>query len=87
MLMMAGAASIKVLLLAVPCSKLYVIVVSGLPCCCLHATIAIAIAIVGLHSGCSCCCAIPVALGGKDIMGTKMLMEDVSTLLMLLKDC
>ena len=30
------------------------IVVSGLPCCCLRVTIAIAIASVGLCSGCSC---------------------------------
>ena len=53
--------------------------------CCLCFTIAIAI--VGSRSGCSCCCVVPVALGGKDVMVTKMLIEDVLALLMLLKDC
>ena len=30
---------------------------------------------------------VPVALGRKDVMVTKMLIENMSTLLMLLKDC
>ena len=36
-----------------------------------------------------CCYSVPVALGGKDIMMTKMLIEDVSTLLMVMtiEDC
>ena len=60
--------------------------------CCLRVTISIAIAIVGLRSGCSCCCCcgVPVALGGKDVMVTNMLIENVLMLLMLLmliKDC
>ena len=49
--------------------------------------VAIAIAIVGLRSGCSCCCGDLVALGGKDIMTTMSLMEDVPTLLLMIKDC
>ena len=39
----------------------------------------IVIAIVGSRSGCSCC--------GVLVMVTKILMEDVLTLLMLIKDC
>ena len=35
---------------------------------------------------CSCCC-VPVALGGKDAMVVMILIEDVLTLLMMLKDC
>ena len=56
-------------------------------CCCL--CVMIAIAIVGSHSGCSCCCCcgVPVALGGKDAMMAMILIQDVSTLLMLIKDC
>ena len=48
-----------------------------------------AIAIVGSRSGCGyCCCGVLVALGGTDIIVTKMMIEDVSTLLlMLLNDC
>ena len=67
-----------------------VIVVGRVPllCCCLHATIDIAIAIVGLRFACSyCCCGVLLALGGKDVMLTKMLIEDVLPLLMLIKDC
>ena len=46
------------------------------------------ITIVGSRSGCGCCCCgVLVALGGTDVMVTKMLIENVSTLLlMLLKD-
>ena len=54
--------------------------------CCLGVTISIAIAIVGSRSGCSCCCGVLVALGGKDVMVTKILIENVSTLLLLIKD-
>ena len=44
-------------------------------CCYLH--VMIAIAIVKSHSGCSCCCCdVPVVLGGKDVMVTKILIED-----------
>ena len=55
-------------------------------CCCLHVTISIAI-IVGSSYGCSCCCCcgVPGALGGKDVMVTKKLIENVSMLL--IKDC
>ena len=52
--------------------------------CCPYITIDIAV--VGLRSGCSYCCGVPVALGGKDVLVTKILIEDVSTLL-LIKDC
>ena len=47
----------------------------------------IAIAIIGLRFGCSCycCCGVPVALGGKDVMGTKILIEDVLMLLLMIK--
>ena len=55
-------------------------------CCCLRVTIAIVIAIVGSRSGCSCCCGVPAALGGKDVL-TMLLIEDVPMLLMMLKDC
>ena len=46
------------------------------------------IAIVGLNS-CSSyyCCSFPVALGEKDVMVTKMLIEGMSALLMLINDC
>ena len=45
-------------------------------------------AIAMLLSACrDCCCGVPVALGGKDIIVTEMLIEDVLTLLMLQKDC
>ena len=57
-------------------------------CYCLR--VMIAIAIVGSRFSCSCsccCCGVTVALGGKDVMVTKMLIEDVSMLLILLKDC
>ena len=57
-------------------------------CCCLH--IAITIAIVRLHwcSGCSCCCCygVLVLLGGKDVLAV-LLIEDMLTLLMMLKNC
>ena len=46
-----------------------------------------AIAIVGSRSNCSCCCGVPVALGGKDVMVAMMLIKDMLTLLLLLKDC
>ena len=52
--------------------------------CCLRVRISIDIAIVGSRSSCSCCCCcgVLVALGGKDVMVTKMMIEtDVSTLL------
>ena len=56
-------------------------------CCCLH-HVTIAIAVVGLCSGCSCCCCgVLVALGGKDVMVTKMLIKNLSRLLMMQKDC
>ena len=54
-------------------------------CYCMRVTIAIAIAIVGSRSGCSCCWGVPVALGGKDVMATKMLIADVLTLLLLIE--
>ena len=52
--------------------------------CCLHFVIGIAIPIIGLPSGCSCscCCGVPVALGGKDVMVTNMVM-----LLLMIKYC
>ena len=55
---------------------------------CLRATVSIAIATVGLRSGCSCCCCcgVPVALGRKDVMAM-LLIVDVLTLLMLIMDC
>ena len=53
---------------------------------CLRVTISIA-TIVGSRSGCSCCCDVLVALGRKDVMGVMILIEDVLTLLMMLKDC
>ena len=59
--------------------------ISRLLCCCLRVTIAIVIAIVGSRFGCSCC-GVPVALEGKDVMVTKMLIEDVLALLMLIMD-
>ena len=65
----------KVVLLAGPQSS----------CCCLHVTITTVI--VGSRSGRSWCCGVMVALGGKDIMVTMILVEKVSTLLMLIKDC
>jgi len=48
---------------------------------------AIAIAIVDSCSGCSCCGVPVVVLGRKDVMVDMILIEDVSTLLMLTKDC
>ena len=57
---------------------------SGCSCCC---GVLIAIVIVGSRSDCSCCCGDPVALGGKDVMVKKMLIADVSTLLLMIKDC
>ena len=48
-------------------------------------SIAVAIAIVESRSGC-CCCGVSVALGGKNVLAM-LLIEDVSTLLMMLKDC
>ena len=54
-------------------------------CCCMCVMIAIVIAIAGSRSGC-CCCGVPVALGAKDVLAM-FLIEDVSTLLMMLKDC
>ena len=47
----------------------------------------IAIAIVGLDSGCSCCCGDLVALGGKGVIVTKMLIENISTLLLMIQNC
>ena len=39
------------------------------------------------HPGCSCrCCGVLVALGGKDLL-VMLLIENVSALLMMLKDC
>ena len=57
--------------------------------CLVRVTIAIAITIVGLRwcFSFSCCCGVLVALGGKDVMVINILIENVSTLLMLLKDC
>ena len=52
--------------------------------CCLRVTIFISIS--GSRSGCSCC-GVLIALGRKSIMVTNMLIEDMLTLLMLLKDC
>jgi len=49
--------------------------------------IAIAIAIVGSHFGCICCGVPVVVLGGNDVMVAIILIEDVSTLLILIKDC
>ena len=48
-----------------------------------------AITIVGSCLGCCCngVCGVPVALEGKDVMVTKMLIEDMLMLLMLTKDC
>ena len=66
-------------------AHLAIAIAGSLLCCCLRVTIAIAI--VGLRSGCSCCCGDLVALGGKDATVTKMLIEDVLTLLLLIKDC
>ena len=56
---------------------------------CFHVTIASAIVIVDSRSGCSCCYyGVPVALGGRqNVMVTKMLIENVLTLLMLIEDC
>ena len=54
---------------------------------CVTISIDIAIAIVGSRSGGSCCCGVPVALEGKDVMVTKMLIEDLSTSLLMIKDC
>ena len=47
----------------------------------------IAIAIVGSRSDCSSCSGDLVALGGKDVMATKMLIENLSTLLLMIQDC
>ena len=57
--------------------------------CCLPVKISVAIAIVRSQSSCSCCscCNVPVALGGKDGMVTKILIENVSTLLLMIQDC
>ena len=55
--------------------------------CCLHFTIAITIGIVGSHFGCSCCCGVPVALGGNDVMVAVMLIANVLPLLILIEDC
>ena len=52
-------------------------------CCCCG--VLVAIGIVGLPL--ALLNYVSVALGGKVVMVTKMLIEDVSTLLMLLKDC
>ena len=65
----------KVVLLAGPQSS----------CCCLHVTITTVI--VGSRSGRSWCCGVMVALGGKDVTVTKMLIEDVLSLLILIMDC
>ena len=57
----------------------------------------ITIAIVESRSGCSCCCGdvrlplplsdrVPVALGGKNVL-TMLLIADVLTLLLMIKDC
>ena len=48
--------------------------------------VAIAIAIVQSHSDC-CCCDVPVALGGKDVIVTKMLIENVMMSLLTFKYC
>jgi len=48
---------------------------------------AIAIAIVDSRFGCICCGVPVVVLGGNDVMVDMILIEDVSTLLMLTKDC
>ena len=49
--------------------------------------VTIAIVIVGLHSDCICCWGVLVALGGKDIMVTKMLIENMLMPLLTIKDC
>ena len=56
--------------------------------CCLRVTIAIVTAIAGSRSSCNCCCCcgVPVTLGGKNVLAI-LLIEDVSSLLMMLKDC
>ena len=80
--------------------KLCVIVVSGMPCCCLCVTISIVIAIAALRSGCSCLrftiviaivrfrsdCSL-VALGQKDVLAILLIVVGVSTLLLMIKNC
>ena len=55
--------------------------------CCLH--FMIDIAIVRSRSGCSCYCycGVPVALQGKDVMVAMILIKNVLTLLLMIKDC
>ena len=49
------------------------------------------VAIIDLRSrssfSCCCCCGVPVALGGKAVMVTKMLIENVLMSLLMIKDC
>ena len=61
--------------------------ISRLLCCsCVTISVAVAIVIVGSRSGCSCC-GIEVSLGGKDVMVTIILIENVLTSLLMIKDC
>ena len=55
--------------------------------CCLHFTIAIAI--IGSRSACSYYgyCGVPVALREKNVMVAMILIENVLTLLLMIKDC
>ena len=79
----------NVLTLTKGCCLLIRNLILRLLCCCLCVmiVIAIVIAIVGSHSDGSCC-GVPVALGGgHDVMVTKMLIENVLALLMVIKDC
>ena len=52
----------------------------------LPVTLYFAIAIVDLSLDFSCCGGVPVALGGKDVTGTNMLIEDVLTLLLFIEN-
>ena len=45
------------------------------------------IAIVGSRLGCSCCWGVPVEIGGKDVVFSTLLIADISTLLLMIKDC
>ena len=58
---------------------------SGSSCCCCGVPISI-LSIVGSRSG-SSCCGLPVALGGKDVMVTNMLIQNVLMSLLMIKDC
>ena len=53
--------------------------------CVVSTSLYFAIAIVGSLSGVSCC-GVQVALGGKNVMVAKILIEDVSTLLLMIKE-